>query len=155
LVNVFPDEAMLDDQCSRGNHGGNLGISKFFQQSPDISVQRFAPGFLPVVEISTDQANINALVHRRRIKRKQASFAVSCYSYFSFAEIFFKPVYGGHNLSNLKSDDVFSHMVGLSVQSFPVGLLTVLSFIKYGPVDQYRDEHLKTVFSQASGKLGA
>src|SRR5690606_23206407 len=135
LVNVFRNEAMLDDQCSRGNHGGNLGISKFFQQSPDIPVQRFAPGCLPFVEISTDQANINALVHRRRIKRKQASFAVSCYAYFSLAEIFFTSVCRCHNLSLLESDDVFSYLVGLSVQSFPVGLLSVLSFIKYGPID--------------------
>ena len=66
----------LDDQRSRRDERGDLGIAELLQEAEDIAIDRLPPDVVAIVEIAADADGVDPRIERRRVKRNRSPFAV-------------------------------------------------------------------------------
>ena len=153
--------ARFDHQTSWGDHPGEFGVTELGQQAPDISVDRFFPHGLPLLEVSADERCIDARVERCRIQSQQPTLADSSHAdrnpiAKSFAKLF-KQVDGGQYFLDFVTNDVPAHFKCLAVNELAMRLVRVPHVRTAGQLvtatDQHGDCHQATLGGKSPCQL--
>ena len=64
--------ARLDDQCPRGDHGGQFRVAELLQQPEHVAVDRLLPDVLPRVEVAAHADRVDPRVQRTGVQGQQA-----------------------------------------------------------------------------------
>ena len=161
---------MLHNQTAWGNQGGNFRIAKFVQQSEDVPVNRLLPKPLACFEVAADHSGIDARVKSSGVEGNEAAFRIPydadlrlpCWVLpvaSSLGTAFsLKPIHSRENLLDFVTNNVPAHLESLSVNPFAMRLVSeavqlCIAGPRIPPIDEHRNKHLASVFSQAAGPL--
>src|SRR6266487_4663360 len=122
-VSNVGDPGVLDRQTSGRDQSGQLRITKFVQQSPDVSINGLGPDLLARVEVAAYESGVDAGIDGGSVKRYEAPLRVAGHANFAPAAVLvLEPVHGSEHLLHLVADDVTPHVKRLTVDPFAVRL---------------------------------
>src|SRR5687768_6014045 len=141
--------AVFHDEAPRRYEAGDLRIPKTFQQCEYVAIDRLLPKLLARRKVTAHQRRFDPRIKRGGVERQQAALPVSR-DPDAFVTPALQPIHQREHFRKLIADDVIPHLVRLAVN--PLAMRKVREAIQLGvsreriaPVDQNRDEHLKTV----------
>ena len=154
---------MLNHQGARRDKARDLRIAELAQQAEDISIDRFRPDSVTVVEVTADERDLDARIERGGIERDQTALRITSHRktrlrVLSLAGFRGEPIDGRENFLHFVTDDVPPQLERLTVNPFAMRQVRepserLIAGPRVLPIDQDGDQHLAAVFRQPAGQL--